>query len=569
MIYRDITPTLLNAAAQSPATTLTGPRQGGKTTLCRALFPQHPYVTLEAPDTRAFADGDPRGFLAQYPEGAVIDEVQRVPDLLSYLQGIIDDDPTPGRWILTGSQNLLLLASVSQSLAGRTSVHHLLPLTLGEIKRFARHPETLDNHLFSGGYPRIYDREQEPGEWLRSYVATYLERDVRAIGNVGNLGTFQRFVELCAGRTAQLLNYSSLANDCGVSQPTAKAWLNILEASFVAFRLPAFHANLRKRLVKMPKLYFYDTGLACWLLGIRTPEQLRSHPLRGPIFETWVVSEVMKHHFNEGTSQTLSFYRDRNGAEVDLVFEGAQDFTLVEVKSSATPSTGLFDSAKRVLGHFANQSRPCDIAVVYGGSEFQQRSAGKLIPWKMLRIASLPDTPATVRVTANGRPVSDIEVLALFPNKTWKTASTSESGEAMFDLHSLHLPMTVFAAGHGFAAFLHRDWLPAEGALPIELLSLANGGSVVFREGAGYVPGLEGRLNPILDTLGRTYLYARNIAVNDGLQQPVNFEFGQELQLTDAEGRGMRARIVSIIGQSALVEYQRGCGQRSLYPEQP
>ena len=542
---------------RSPAITLTGPRQGGKTTLCRALFPQHPYVTLEAADTRAFADGDPRGFLAQYPEGAVIDEVQRVPDLLSYLQGIIDDNPTPGRWILTGSQNLLLLASVSQSLAGRTAVHHLLPLTLGEIKRFAQHPQTLDTLLFSGGYPRIYDLEQQPGEWLRSYVSTYLERDVRVIANVGDLGTFQRFVELCAGRTGQLLNYSSLANDCGVSQPTAKAWLNILEASFVAFRLPAFHANLRKRLVKMPKLYFYDTGLACWLLGIRAPEQLRSHPLRGPIFETWVVSEVMKHQFNEGTTERLSFYRDKNGAEVDLVFERAQDITLMEVKSSATPSTGLLDSAKRVHGHLADQTRPCNVVVVYGGDEYQPRFAGKLVPWNMLRMASLPDAPGSVRVTASGSPVADVELLALFPNKTFKAARTSAKGEAVFDLHSLHLPMTVYAAGDGFAASLHRDWLPAEGPLHIEMLPIANGGSVIFKEGTGYIPGLEGRLNPILDTFGRSYLYTRNVAIDGGIQQPVSFEFGQELRLADADGTDMRARIDSIVGQSALVEYER------------
>lgn len=391
MIYRDITPRLLHSATQSPAITLTGPRQGGKTTLCRALFPQHPYVTLEAPDTRAFATGDPRAFLAQFPTGAVIDEVQRVPDLPSYLQGIIDENPAPGQWILTGSQNLSLPDSVSQCLAGRTAVHQLLPLTLEEIRRFPRHPTTLDASLHAGGYPRIFDRDQDPAEWLRSYVATYLERDIRTIGNVGDLATFQRFVELCAGRTAQLLNYSSLASDCGISQPTAKAWFGILEASFVTFRLPAFHANLRKRLVKMPKLFFYDTGLACWLLGIRAPEQLRSHPLRGPIFETLVVSEIIKHRTNEGITGGLSFYRDKNGAEVDLVIERVEDITLVETRSSATPSPSLFSSATRVRGHLANQPRPCKIAVAYGGDDFQQHSDGQLMPWRMLRTAGLPD----------------------------------------------------------------------------------------------------------------------------------------------------------------------------------
>ena len=229
--------------------------------------------------------------------------------MLSYLQGVIDKNPAHGHWILSGSQNLSLLESVSQSLAGRTEVHQLLPLTWSEIRRFPQHPASLEEALFGGGYPRIFDQELDPSAWIRSYVATYLERDVRTISNIGDLTTFQRFVELCAGRSAQLLNYSSLANDCGISQPSAKAWFSILEASFIAFHLPAFNANLRKRLVKMPKLYFYDTGLACWLLGIREPQQLRSHPLRGAIFETWVVSEILKHRVNRGETRGLSFYR--------------------------------------------------------------------------------------------------------------------------------------------------------------------------------------------------------------------------------------------------------------------
>lgn len=386
IIERDLAPKLLRAATQLPAITLTGPRQSGKTTLCRALFPQHQYVTLEAPDVRAFALEDPRTFLAQFTAGAVIDEVQRVPALLSYLQGIIDDDPTPGHWILTGSQNLALLESISQSLAGRTAVHHLLPLTRGEIARFVRRPESLEETLFAGGYPRIFDRELDPADWFRSYVATYLERDVRTISNVSDLATFQRFIELCAGRTAQLLNYSSLANDCGISQPSAKAWLSILEASFIAFRLPAFHANLRKRLVKMPKLFFYDTGLACWLLGIREPEQLRSHPLRGPLFETWVVSETLKHRTNQGKTGGLSFYRDRNGAEADLVIEQHDSITLVEAKSSATASSSLFEGARRVRQHFSDLPHPCDVVVAYGGDQFQERADGRLISWKILPV---------------------------------------------------------------------------------------------------------------------------------------------------------------------------------------
>ena len=387
-VQRDLTPRLIDAAQKSPSITLTGPRQSGKTTLSRAVFPQHGYVSLEALDARAFASEDPRAFLSQYPDGAIIDEVQRVPGLLSYLQGIIDEDPKPGRWILTGSQNLYLAESVSQSLAGRTAVHHLLPLARNEVVRFVQHPRTLEEAVLAGGYPRIFDQALNPSDWLRSYVATYIERDVRAISQVGDLTIFQRFVELCAGRTAQLINYSALASDCGVSQPTARAWLGILEASFIVFRLPPFHKNLGKRLVKMPKLHFYDTGLVCWLIGIRTPEQLRSHPLRGPIFETWVISEIVKHRMNLGETRGLFFYRNRDGAEVDLVIEHPSSVTLVEAKSSQTPSSSLFDGARRVRRHLVDSSLPCDVVVAYGGDEYQNRSHGRLIPWDRVHEAS-------------------------------------------------------------------------------------------------------------------------------------------------------------------------------------
>lgn len=384
MIPRDLTPRLEKAARSFPAVTLTGPRQSGKSTLCRQVFPGLPYVSLEAPDTRAFATDDPRAFLAQFPDGAVLDEVLRVPDLPSYLQGLIDDDPRPGRWILTGSQNLALLSSASQSLAGRSAVLHLLPLAWSEVLRFERRPRSFEEAVFTGGYPAILDRELEPSEWLGAYVGTYVERDVRTITNIGDLDTFQRFVELCAGRTAQLVNHSAMAADCGVSQPTAKAWVSVLEASFLAFRLPAFHNNLRKRLVKMPKLHLYDSGLACWLLGIRSADQLRSHPLRGPLFETWVVSEVLKHRTNLGESAGLSFCRDRDGAEADLIVEQGDGLTLVEAKASQTAAPSLFSGARRVRQHLDAPARPCSAVVAYGGGERQRRSEGELIPWSLL-----------------------------------------------------------------------------------------------------------------------------------------------------------------------------------------
>jgi len=384
IIERDLTARLERAACKWPVVTLTGPRQSGKTTLCRTVFAHHPHVSLEAPDTRAFASEDPRGFLAQFPLGAIVDEIQRVPDLLSYLQVTVDADPTPGRWILTGSQNLALLESVSQSLAGRTAVLHLLPLARSEAVRFDEYPDGLDDTLVAGGYPAIFDRGLDPAEWLSSYVATYIERDVRTVRSVGDLAAFQRFVQLCAGRTAQMVNYSSLAGDCGVTQPTAKAWLSILEAGFVVFRLPALRSTVRKRLVKMPKLHFYDTGLVCWLLGIRSPDQLAAHPLRGPIFENWVVSEIAKHRANRGSAGALSYYRDRNGAEVDLVIEGPERAALVEAKASATPSAALLAGAARVRGHLAESHSGAETLCVYGGDAPQRRSDGLIVPWHQL-----------------------------------------------------------------------------------------------------------------------------------------------------------------------------------------
>lgn len=382
MIERNLSPRVISAARSFPAVTITGPRQSGKSTLCRALFPDHPYMNLELPDQRRFAIEDPRAFLDQFPDGAVLDEIQRAPELTSYLQGLIDDDPRHGRWILTGSQNFALVESVNQSLAGRSAMLNLLPLTWSEIKRFETFPATLEEALVAGGYPRIFERKIPPDEWFSAYVANYVERDVRLLANIGDLTTFQHFLALCAGRVGQLLNYSSLASDCGISQPTAKAWFSILEASFIAFRLPAWSGNLRKRLVKMPKLHFYDSGLVCWLLGIRNAQQLRVHPARGAIFESWVAAEIAKHRANAGERGGLYFYRDQNGVEADLLIDGADGLTVIEAKAGKTVTADLIAPASRVAATLGQRvtSRPW---IVYGGDTQQRRSDCTLLPWHM------------------------------------------------------------------------------------------------------------------------------------------------------------------------------------------
>lgn len=383
MIKRDLQPTLLHWAAKYPVVTLTGPRQSGKTTLCKAAFPGKPYASLEPLETRAFALEDPRGFLAQYPESAILDEVQYAAGLLSYIQDQVDRDPVPGRFILTGSQHFGLSDAVSQSLAGRTAILHLLPPSLGELGRFPGAPEGLFATMFTGAYPRIHDQGIPPERWLADYVATYIQRDVRQVLKVGDLMSFNTFLRLCAGSTGQELNLARLGSDAGISQPTAKAWLSVLESSFLCFRLGPWHTNHRKRLVKAPKLHFYDAGLVCYLLGIRTAQQLETHPLRGAIFETWVVAEAMKLHLHQGQEAPAFHYREVSGVELDLVLQGTSRTRIVEVKSGRTLDGAWLTSlgeAKAALEAGA-AGHGVEPFLVYGGDQRQRRNGVEIRPW--------------------------------------------------------------------------------------------------------------------------------------------------------------------------------------------
>jgi len=336
MLHRSAHARLLRLAQGFAVVVVTGPRQSGKTTLVRAAFADLPYCSLEDPDVRERALADGRGFLAAYPEGAVLDEVQRAPALLSYLQTVVDAPGSQRRWVLTGSQNLLLSAHVGQSLAGRAGFLELLPLSWHELPLATRRATSLDDWLLRGAYPALWQRPVAPADWLASYLASYVERDVRQISRVADLMQFQRFVRMVAARTGQLLNLNALAHDLGVAQTTARDWLAVLEASYIAFRLPPYHVNFGKRLVKTPKLYFHDTGLAAWLLGISDARTLQVHPMRGALFENMLVVEYLKYCRHQGVANAMYFWRDNTGNEVDLLIERAGELWPVEMKSGAT-----------------------------------------------------------------------------------------------------------------------------------------------------------------------------------------------------------------------------------------
>ena len=378
LLKRTIETVLKNLAGKYPVVTITGPRQSGKTTLCRMMFAHKPYANLESPDIRQFAVDDPRGFLAQYPDGAVIDEIQRAPDLVSYLQPLVDEDRRDGLFILTGSQQFEVSNTINQSLAGRTALVKLLPFSIAELQPAFGLPG-IDRLLYHGFYPRLWDKQLNPTQALGDYYQTYIERDLRQLVAIKDLNLFQRFIQLCAGRIGGLLNVSSLANDTGISHTTAGNWLSLLEASYIIFQLQPYFRNISKRLIKSPKLYFYDVGLATFLLGIENETQLARDPLRGSLFENLVVSEALKYRFNRGRGSNLYFYRDSKGNEVDLLIVSGSNFFPIEIKSGMTITRDYFKG----LNHFARvfpDHIPNGSGLVYGGEAAQKRTDVAIVP---------------------------------------------------------------------------------------------------------------------------------------------------------------------------------------------
>ncbi|MBU1323091.1 ATP-binding protein [Patescibacteria group bacterium] len=382
MIKRELETKLKSLFKKLPLVALIGPRQSGKTFLLKNTFPKIKYVSLEDLDQRTFAREDPRRFLSTYQPPVILDEVQRVPELFSYLQTQTDNLDKPGQYFLSGSQNFLLMENISQSLAGRIGLLTLLPLSLGELGAGKEIKTNLDQILLKGFYPRPWVKKISPNDWFPGYIQTYLEGDVRQIKNITDLTLFQRFLKLCAGRTGQVLNLSTLAADCGITHNTVQAWLSVLEASYIIFKLQPYFKNLNKRLVKSPKLYFYDTGLACSLLGIETAGQLVNYPLRGALFETMAVSELIKNKFNQGRLPQAFWLSDKSGHEVDYVTEEGGRITGIEIKAGETFSQDYFINLK--YWQERKIIKPKDSLVIYGGEEDQIRKSGQLKSWRRL-----------------------------------------------------------------------------------------------------------------------------------------------------------------------------------------
>lgn len=386
MIPRASLKSIVASAQASPIVVLMGPRQSGKTTLAKAAFPDYRYVTLSNIDTQRFAEEDPRGFLQQYDGKVIVDEAQMAPSLFSYLQEQVDNDPTPGRFILTGSQNFLLMEKVSQSLSGRVALHKLLPLSLQELADAKLLKQDIDFNIWQGCYPRIYSQQLNPMQWYSDYITTYIERDVRTLKHITQLTEFQRFLKLCAARSGQILNMSGIANDCGISVNTAKSWLSVLEASFIVYLLKPYYKNYNKRVIKAPKLYFYDTGLVCSLLNIQTIEQLSVHHLRGELFENLIVNEIVKHEFNNSIPENFYYWRDKTGHEIDLLIEKGDGLLNIEIKSSKTIQPAHFKNLKWFSDVMDTQHNNI---LIYGGEQNQNRKSIDVLSW--LDLSSLFD----------------------------------------------------------------------------------------------------------------------------------------------------------------------------------
>jgi uncharacterized protein len=379
MINRIAEERLVKLSKTFRSVAVVGPRQSGKTTMCRKVFPTKPYVSLENPDVLEFAQTDPRGFLGQFKNGAILDEVQRAPHLFSYLQQILDETKKRGLFILTGSNNFLLQANITQTLSGRVAYLQLLPLSFKEINSAIKLKANYSVHIYQGSYPEVIAKKITPTDWYPSYISTYVERDVRLIKNINNLSIFTKLIRLCAGRTGQILNLTSLSNDCGVDQKTIAAWLSVLQSSYIIYLLKPYHNNFNKRIIKSPKLYFYDTGLACSLLGINDPKQIITHSAKGALFENMMVIEFLKARYNNGELDNLFYWRDKTGNEVDLLQDIGAYLTATELKAGETIAQDAF----KELDYFkAVTTKKVNTQLIYGGKQEQKRSDGTIVkPW--------------------------------------------------------------------------------------------------------------------------------------------------------------------------------------------
>ena len=381
MIQRIAKVKLIDLASKFKAVAVTGARQTGKTTLVKQVFKSKPYVSLENPDTRNFALEDPRGFLQTYPNGAILDEVQRVPALFSYLQEVLDNSKVKGLFILSGSNNFLLQQTISQTLAGRVGYINLLPFSISELKKAKLLSTDDDTLMLKGFYPPIYDQEIPPADWCPNYIRTYIEKDVRQIKNITDLIVFERFIKLLAGRSGQELNNSALAVETGVDVKTIQSWIGILESSFIIYLLKPHHKNFNKTIVKRPKVYFYDSAIVCYLLGIRDNSQLQTHPLRGAIFEGMVVTELIKKRTNAGLPINLFYWRDKTGHEIDIIIDNAGKLLPIEIKSGKTINTEFFKN----MDYWSDLSKVKKSMVLYAGAQNQKRSNGReTLNWRSL-----------------------------------------------------------------------------------------------------------------------------------------------------------------------------------------